>query len=110
MTWFTIPLKGFHLFKIVELEFFLQIETDYWLKNFKQVWVFYNGMVDKWRGPQEDCIISPILGMWIKPINPTKLTQINTEGWVEILFWPLTWVQVDRFLNPSDPTPLTIYL
>jgi len=38
--WSTILLKDSHLFKIVESEFFFKTETNYGLKNFKQVGVF----------------------------------------------------------------------
>jgi len=46
VTWSTILLKDFHLFKIAELEFFLKqkLITDLVILN---KWEFFSGMVDK---------------------------------------------------------------
>ena len=49
------------MFKIVELEFFLfflkqKLIIDSVILN---KWKFFSGMVDKWRGLPEDCMISP---------------------------------------------------
>ena len=58
--WSTIPLKNFHLFKIVHYNFFFKqkLIIDSAILN---KWKFFSGMVDKCRGPPEDSIISPIL-------------------------------------------------
>ena len=53
VTWSAIPLKDFHLFKIAELNFFFKL-TDSTILN---MWESFSGIVDKWRGPLEDCII-----------------------------------------------------
>ena len=55
--WSTIPLKNSHLFKIAELEIFFKqnLITDSAILN---KWESLSGMVDKWRGPPEDCIVS----------------------------------------------------
>ena len=62
MTWSIILLKNSYLFKIVELEiFFIQkLIIDSAILNKLE---FFSGIVDKWRGPPEDYIISPILGI-----------------------------------------------
>ena len=54
--WSTIPLKNFHLFKIVSLNFFFKqkLITDSAILN---KWKFFSGMVDKWRDPPENSII-----------------------------------------------------
>ena len=59
--WTTIPLKDSHLFKIVELKIFFlnkKLITDSIILN---KWKSFSGMMDKWRRPPEDFIISPKL-------------------------------------------------
>ena len=56
--WSIIPLKNFHMFKIVSLEIFFKqkLITNSTTLN---KWKFFSGMVDKWRGSPKDSIISP---------------------------------------------------
>ena len=59
--WSTFPLKDSHFFKIVELENFLKqkLITNSAILN---KWEFFNGMIDKWRSPSDNSIISPKSG------------------------------------------------
>ena len=60
MTWSIIPLKDFHMFKIVDFFFFQQkLITDLVILN---KWKSFNGMVDKWRDSPKDGIISRKIG------------------------------------------------
>ena len=65
--WSTISLKDSHLFKIVELEIFFKqkLITDSTILNKHKP---FSGIVDKWYGTPEDCIISPKLGhkVWMQ--------------------------------------------
>ena len=59
--WCVIPLKDFHLFKGAKLEkkFKQKLITDSAILN---KWESISRMVDKWRSPPKDSIISPYIG------------------------------------------------
>ena len=68
MTWSTTRLKDSHLFKITKIIFFLK-QKMITVSAILNKWESFSRIVDKWRGPPEDYIISPILGSNLRDVQ-----------------------------------------